>query len=446
MRMQTSLKELGQRFRDGSLSPESFALTCLAAIEERNPALGCFFHVTEAIALAEARQATADFAAGIDRGPLQGIPYAVADVIDVAGVPTTCGSRLMVDHIPDTNSHIVEQLRKAGAVLLGKLSVFEFAVGSPGLDSLFSPARNPCDVSRSPGASAAGAAVAAGLLPFAVVPDTGGAARGSAALCGVVGLKPSFGLISCDGIFPVAASLDHCGIVGSSAADVATVMHTVIPYRQKSATADRPSSKPVTGLTIGVAAATADTQAVMQSAVQHAASKFQAHGASIKSIAIDYFDRLFAAGQIVYAVECLAVHREALKHQPDQFARNTRSRIIVGAFLSADDYAKAKRLANSLSQRFDDEVMSGCDIFLCPASGGPAPLIEASPYGVSGRSGVQTLPYNITGHPAISVPCGESAGLPLGLQMVGQRNGEIDLLLAAQSFAAMTPHSQRTGT
>lgn len=436
-----SLRELGRRFRDGSLSPEAHTRDCLAAIEQRNPTLGCFFRVTAKTALADARKMAADFAAGIDHGPLQGVPYAVADVIDVAGVPTTCGSRLMADHVAQTTADAVERLRSAGAVLLGKTATFEFAVGGPGEDSLFPPARNPHDLSRIAGAVGGGAAVAAGLAAFAIAPDTGGAVRGSAALCGVAGLKPTMNLVSCDGVFPAARSLDHVGIMANSTDDIALVLAALA--QDDGAEPARRGASATGGLAVGVLSGPAGVHPAMEAALDRAGAAFAAMGARVSTITIDYLERLLTAGQVIYAAECFAIHRDALRRHPNHFGRNTRHRVIVGAFLDADDHARARHVADLLTRRFDDEVMSSCDILLSPAAAGPAPLLAASAYGVAGRSGAQTLPFNITGHPAISVPYGRADGLPLGVQLTGRRFDEASVLSAAEALTNINATSAR---
>lgn len=439
--MMNSLRELGRHFRDGSLSPEAHTRHCLAAIDQRNPTLGCFFHVTVEMALAEARKAATEFAAGIDRGPLQGIPYGVADVIDVAGVPTTCGSRLMADHVPDTTAEAVERLRAAGAVLLGKTATFEFAIGGPGEDSLFPPARNPWNPSRAAGAVGGGCAVAAGLAAFAVAPDTGGAVRGSAALCGVAGLKPTIDCVSCAGVFPTAPSLDHVGIIAESADDIALVWPVMA--RDGEATSTRRSALPPTGLAVGILSGLPGIQPAMEAALRRAASAFEAMGARIRPVTIEYLEGLLIASQVVYAAECFAIHRHTLRDRPARFGRNTRHRIIVGAFLDPDDYARARQAAERLTRRLDDEVMSSFNILLSPAAVGPAPPLGASAYGVAGRSGAQTLPFNITGHPAISIPCGYADGLPLGVQLTGRRFDEAGVLAAAAALTTINPIAQR---
>ena len=433
--MTLSLRELGRRYRDGSLSPEAHVRECLAAIEQRNPALGCFFRGMPETALGDARKAAAGFAAGIDRGPLQGIPYAVADVIDVAGVATTCGSRLMADHVAERTADAVERLRDAGAVLLGKTATFEFAVGSPGEDSLFPPARNPSDLSRIAGAVGGGAAVAAGLAAFALAPDTGGAVRGSAALCGVTGLKPTMGLVSCDGVFPTAKSLDHIGIIAGSADDIGLVLPLLAQERRAASPPRRTSG--VSGLAVGILAGQSGLHPAMEAALDRAASALDSAGARVKPIAIDYLERLLTAAQVIYAAECFAIHRDALRRHPDRFGRNTRHRVIAGAFLDGADEERARDIADLLRRRFDDEVMSSCEILLCPAAAGPAPRLDASAYGVAGRSGAQTLPFNLTGHPAISVPFGRVEGLPLGLQLIGRHFDEAGVLAAADALIAI---------
>jgi aspartyl-tRNA(Asn)/glutamyl-tRNA(Gln) amidotransferase subunit A len=436
--MTISLREIGRAFRDGTLSPDVLTRNCLDAIEARNPSLGCFFRVMAGPALAAATKAAADFAAGIDRGPLQGIPYTIADVIDVNGVPTTCGSQLMAERVPDRTAEVVGRLHASGAVLLGKDAVFEFAVGSPGPDALFPPARNPWNETRTAGAVGGGAAVAAGLCAFAIAPDTGGAVRGSAALCGAAGLKPTRDAVSRKGVFPVASSLDHVGIIAASADDIAVVMPVVAQhYRPRSCASD------LRGLTIGVLSGLSGIHPAMETALDRAASAFEMLGAQIKPISISYLERLLVAGRVIYATECFAVHRDALRSNPDRFGSSTRHRILIGAFLDGDDYARARDLADSLTRRFDDEVMSSCDILLSPAAAGPAGAMESSAYGVAGRSGAQTLLFNITGHPAISVPYGSCEGLPLGLQLAGRQSEDGLLLAAADALASVGSTSQR---
>jgi aspartyl-tRNA(Asn)/glutamyl-tRNA(Gln) amidotransferase subunit A len=440
--MSLSLHDLGRRFRDGSLAPGTVVQGCLARIAELDTSLGCFFQVMGEMAIADARKADTDFASRIDRGPLQGIPFAVADVIDVAGLPTTCGSRLTGNEVADTTAPVVQRLRDAGAILLGKISIFEFGVGSPGEDSRYPQTRNPHDQKRAAGATGAGAAVATGMVPFAIAPDTGGAARGSAALCGVAGLKPSIGLVSCQGIFPVARSLDHCGVIAQSAEDIAVILPILMETANAPPSPHRsaPTADALRGLKVSVATEDSSTHAGMKSALARAATISADHGASLTVVSIDYLEQIFAAGQIILATECFAVHRRTLLEHPELYGRGTRHRMIVGAFLEPADYAKAQHTAERLAKRFDEEIMARCDVLLWPAANGPAPLIEDSPYGVAGRSGAYTLAFNVTGHPAISVPCGCSDGLPLGMQMVGQRLADVDLLFAARAFADATAH------
>jgi aspartyl-tRNA(Asn)/glutamyl-tRNA(Gln) amidotransferase subunit A len=435
--MTVSLRELGVAFRNGSLSPEIHTRNCLDAIATANPRLGCFFSIMAGAALAEATKAAADFAAGIDRGPLQGIPYTVADVIDVDGFQTTCGSRLMADHVANTTADVVKRLRSSGAVLLGKSAVFEFGVGSPGADSLFPAARNPWNAARTAGAVGGGGAVAAGLCAFAIAPDTGGAVRGSAALCGTAGLKPTRNAVSCEGVFPAAPSLDHVGIIAASADDIGFVMPVVAQGYQP-----RPCTSDLDGLRVGVLSGLPAIHPAMEQALHRAASAFAALGAQTRQISISYLERLLVAGRVIYASECFAIHRDALRSDPDRFGRGTRHRIIMGAFLDRGDDAQARELADGLTRRFDDEVMSSCDILLSPAAAGPAGPLENSEYGAAGRSGAQTLLFNITGHPAISIPYNSCEGLPLGLQLAARRSDDGLLLAAAGALARVGSTSQ----
>lgn len=439
-----SIGDIGRRFRRGLLSPETLVREQIGAIEKLNPSLGCFFTIRTETALAEARVAAENLAAGNDCGPLYGISYAVVDMIDVTGTPTTCGSQLRADRIAEHNADVVEALQRAGAVCLGKAAVFELGLGSPGTDAVYAPARNPHDTSRLAGATGGGAVVATGLAQFVLSPDTGGAVRGSAALCGVVGFKPSFGLISRRGIVPLANSLDHCGVIAPSVSDVAIVMDVLAVDSVHSHIESEPPSDVTSRLSIGLLCGMPGIQRPMRRAVENVATLLNDHGARIKMLEIDYLDQLFSAAQIIYATECFALYRQELLVQPHCIGSNTRARLIVGAFLDSDDYARALQLADRLTQRFNDEIMSGCDIVLSPAAAGIAPHFDASAYGNAGKSGAQTLPFNLTGHPAISVPCGTASGLPLGLQIIGRHGADGDLLKAAHAITQLQSSIQWT--
>lgn len=192
----------------------------------------------------------------------------------------------------------------------------------------------------------------------------------------------------------------------------------------------------VNGLTVGILAAQPGLHPAMEAALGRAASAFEAAGARVRYVAIDYLERLLIAAQVIYAAECLAIHRDELRHHPDRFGRNTRHRVIVGAFLDAADERRARHIADLLRRRFDEEVMASCEILLCPAAAGPAPRLDASAYGMAGRSGAQTLPFNLTGHPAVSLPFGSVDGLPLGLQLVARHFNDAGLLAAADALVA----------
>jgi aspartyl-tRNA(Asn)/glutamyl-tRNA(Gln) amidotransferase subunit A len=430
-----SIAEFGRRFRDGSLTVSEWTQQCLNATARANAVLNFMFRVTDDLALSAAKTADRKLSSGVDLGPLHGIPYVVADVIDVAGVPTTCGSRSMADHVTSQSAAIVERLDALGAIMLGKASIFEFALGSPGDDSLFPPSLNPWDPSRIAGATGGAAAILAGLASFAITPDTGGAARGSAAVCGVVGLKPTFGAISCEGIHPAAASLDHCGLIALNAGDMALLSPLLIKGDGLS-THDK---LPIDGLSVGIVSGSQPLQSDMANALQSGASALQHAGAKIAPVPDTLLQEILPAAHTIYASESFAIYAGRMKAHPEQIGRNTRERLVAGAFITADMERGARTMARAITSRLDREIFADHDLLLLPAAAGPAPKLDLSPYGVVGRSGMQTLPFNVTGHPAVSVPVGLSNGLPLGIQIVGRRNQEQTVLSAAQALAHLSP-------
>jgi aspartyl-tRNA(Asn)/glutamyl-tRNA(Gln) amidotransferase subunit A len=436
-----SIRDIGRRFRDGSLSPLALVERLIARIAKHDKAIVSFHLVMEGAALAAAAKAEAELAAGRDRGPLHGIPYAVVDMIDVAGVPTRCGSRLTSGHIARESADVVNRFTQAGAVIVGKAATFEFATGGQGDGSLFPPTRNPWDLSRSPGANGAGAAIAAQFVPLAIGLDTGGAVRGSAALCGMVGLKPTFGLLSRQGVFPLSQSFDHVGLLAADVDGIAIGLAAADsrspPPRVdgRSGYASPNLTQGVRDLTIGVVAGLPDLDASVTSAIEAAAAVLGAMGARITAVRLECYDELLAMGHTIYAAECYEIHEKDLRERPQLYGRLARERILLGASVRGSDYQRAKEARQRLTAFIDRDLFSGCDLLLMPSSPTSAPKLDAARYGAAPRIGAMTLPFNVTGHPALSIRCGTSRdGLPFGMQIVAASFKEATILRAAKAY------------
>jgi aspartyl-tRNA(Asn)/glutamyl-tRNA(Gln) amidotransferase subunit A len=425
-----SIAELGRRFRDGSLRPSAWARSRLNAIARLNPKLRCIFRATSDLALAEAHAADRDLEQGIDRGFLHGIPYVVADVIDVAGEPTTCGSVSMADFIATRDATVITRLRACGAVLLGKSSIFEFALGSPVEDSEFPAARNPWDLSRIAGATGGGAAVITGLASFAITPDTGGAARASAALCGVAGFKPTFAAISCEGFHQAAPSLDHCGLIAGSASEISGAFNLLAEEKTKSLLLG------LKGLRVGVVSGMPGLHPDAVQAIVRAVQFLKECGVVVATIDSALLDEILPIAHTIYAKESFDLYRERLRRSPNKLGQATRDRLVAGIFVTTDVKKRAVQVAHDLTARVDKELFGKHDLLILPSAAGAAPVFQASPYGAVGRSGAQTLPFNLTGNPAASAPCGFSNGLPVGVQIAGRHGEDLTVLTAAEAITS----------
>jgi len=309
----------------------------LERVHRLDPVLRSFLTVTEARALADADRADRELSRGRVRGPLHGIPYALKDIFDVVGIPTTCNSALTLHRVPDVDAAVEERLREGGGVLLGKLNTHEFALGGPSNDLPFPPARNPWHLDHFTGASSSGSgvAVAAGLVPVSIGSDTSGSIRGPAAHCGVAGLKPTYGLVSRRGAFPLSYALDHCGPFGRTVGDLALALDVVAghdPLDPGSVRAARPAASYATGLDGGVAGlrvgyarelfdrvGLADRE--VGAAVDDAAMRLAALGAHVDQVTLPDFERFNACGRVLLAAEAYAVHEHDLRRRPEAFGQ-----------------------------------------------------------------------------------------------------------------------------
>lgn len=434
-----SIAEAGAALRSGALTSSSLTEHALARVDALNPKINAFVTVTAERARADAAAADADFARGVDRGPLQGIPYGLKDIYDTAGIRTACHSKLRLDHVPQKDSAVAEKFAAQGAVLLGKLTTNEFALGNPDPDAPFPAALNPWNLDHSPGGSSSGsgAAVAAGLVRLAMGSDTGASIRGPASFCGVVGIKPTFGLVSRRGVFPLSPSLDHCGPLTKSVEDAAIVMEALAghdPHDPASANVPAPPFRAglnagVTGLRIGVPrhfyrgakGLSAETYAAIDCSLQ----KLRDLGAVVSDIALPDYATFTACGRVIMYTEAFAVHEKDFRTRPRDFGFSTYMRMIMGAFTTGADMVQASRLRRELTEAVNRQFRN-YDAIVTATALGPAPKMNLpGDWSMPSDSPMQCIPFNVTGHPAMAVPAGfSSSGLPLALQIVAKHFDE----------------------
>jgi len=436
-----TIAELARALKTGELTASRITDGCLATIERRNSALNTFITVLADSARAQARQADVEIAAGRYRGPLHGIPISIKDIIDVGGVPTTAASRVRAAHVADADSTVVRRLREAGAVLVGKNNLHEFALGTTNEDSAYGPARHPLDENRSPGGSSGGsaAAVAAGMAYASIGTDTGGSVRIPASLCGLVGLKPSLGELPTDGVVPLSATLDHVGPLCRSVAD-ARILYEVLGDE---AVRPAPRAGRTRAIRLGVLRGyfTRLLDAEVASSFESACARLQKAGVELCDRTVPHADDIQAIYVHIALSEGAAYHGPMLDRRPHDYTVNVRLRLEMGRYILGEDYLRALR-GRDVLQAEVDRALNDCDALLLPTLPVPAPRlgVETVQIGET-RESVRTVMlrltqlFNITGHPAITVPCGQTAeGLAIGAQIVGARQGTRLLLDVAETL------------
>jgi aspartyl-tRNA(Asn)/glutamyl-tRNA(Gln) amidotransferase subunit A len=442
-----SLCEAGRSVRDGRVSPVALTQACLARIKELDSTLHAFITVTAESALEEARRAEAEVRSGRWRGLLHGIPIALKDLVDVAGVPTTAASRLFSDRRPDEDAELVRRLRDAGAVLIGKTNLHEFAYGGSSVISTHGPVHNPRAPERTPGGSSGGsaAAVAAGMCYAAIGTDTGGSIRQPAALCGIVGLKPSYGLVSVRGVVPLSWTLDHAGPMARAVADAAAVLTAIAGYDPRDINSHRfPATdyvaaldRDVRSLRLGIARTHffESLDAEIQARIDQAIAQLErmTSGKCEVPVPID-------TDRAVHAAEAWTYHREFVERTPELYHPETLRRIQSGADIAASHYIQARQRVQSL-RRDSSELFRMADVLVTPTVPTTPPKISellADLDQLRPRELVllrNTRPFNVLGLPTITVPCGcTSAGLPVGLQLAAARGAEATLLALAHAY------------
>ncbi|AIJ24844.1 amidase [Amycolatopsis methanolica] len=411
---------LAADLRAGRLTPRDLVETALAELARWEPVINAFVTVDEAGARAAADQAGRELAAGVDRGPLHGVPVAVKDVIDVRGLPTTAGSRQFAGHVAAADADCVRRLRTAGAIVLGKTATHEIAFGPTGDRAANGPARNPYDPDRMTGGSSSGsaAAVAAGVVPLALGTDTGGSVRIPAACCGIVGLKPTHGALSTHGVLPLAPSLDTVGPLARTAAD-ARLLWTIMSGTEHRGTTPRAAWLPP------------DT---IHPTAPDVTATVREHLRGLDEVVVPQAEALRTAYVAIQGSEAYAVHAERLTDRPDRFGDEVRDRLRAGGEVRGWEYVRARELRDRVRGEVLD-LLREHGILALPTTPLPAPPIDDRTSDVGDvRAALLSLtsPWSVLGLPALSVPAGLAGELPVGLQLVGPPGSEHDLLTIAE--------------
>jgi Asp-tRNA(Asn)/Glu-tRNA(Gln) amidotransferase A subunit family amidase len=444
------LPAVARQLRDGTTDPVGLTERTLAAIEASQPALNAFVTIS-ADALREAAVARDELAGGLDRGPLHGIPVAVKDIVDTAGLKTTMGARHFADHVPAHDAEVVTRLRRAGAVVVGKTTTHQYAFGPTGDRAANGPCGNPHDPARMSGGSSAGsgAAVGAGLVPLAVGTDTGGSVRIPAALCGTVGIRPSLGAVPTDGVFPLAWSLDTVGVL---AGDVAT---TALGWQVLAGRTDEPPHAliAVRGLRVGLVRdpwfeRLADP---VRDHLAELLARLEAAGATLVPAPFPEAEELRGVYADVQSAEAVAIHHDRMESAADLFDPEVLQRLQAAAAVPAYRYVRAsRRLAEVRAEA--GRRLDGLDVLLVPTVPVVAPPIGLRDGDIGGgwtspRDALLAFcaPFSVLGLPAVSLPM-PTGGLPVGVQLVGAPDGDARLLAIAAAVEELQLSSGGGGT
>jgi aspartyl-tRNA(Asn)/glutamyl-tRNA(Gln) amidotransferase subunit A len=459
-----TIREAATLLQKREISPVELIEATLARIDRLQPTLNAFITVMHGAARRDARRAEAEIARGRYRGPLHGIPVSLKDLYCTRGVRTTAGSRVLADFVPTRDSTVTAKLRRAGAIIVGKNNLHEFAPGSTNDNAHWGTCRNPWSLDRIPGGSSGGsaAAVAASLGMVSMGSDTAGSIRIPASLCGVTGLKPTFGRVSCHGVVALACSLDTVGPLARTAEDCALVLEAIAGHDPKDpasirAPVDRYSEAlkgDLAGLRVGVPREhfweTASTE--VADLVRNGIRVLERLGATVREVSIPLAGVSTYAANVITRSESAAYHEHWLRTRGADYSPEVRHRLETGFYFSAVDYIKAQQIRTLLRRQLDG-VMREVDLVVTPTTPIPAPPIAGGePLGAPGTAQeailmlvTLTRPHNMAGFPAISVPCGFTAdGLPVGMQLGGRALGEAAVLRAAHAFQQATDwHARR---
>ncbi len=451
------IAEAASLIRERRLSPVEYVGALYARSDALDATLHAYIHPTREIALRAATAAEAEIVAGAYRGTLHGIPYGLKDIIDRAGVPTTAHSRLLQGNVPDADAAVTAKLTEAGCVLLGKMATHEFALGGPSFDLPWPPPRNPWNTDHFTGGSSSGsaAAVAAGFMPAALGTDTGGSVRGPASLCGLVGMKPTYGRVSRRGVLPLAFSLDTVGPLTRTVEDNALLLTAMAghdPGDPGSARAPVPDFAAdlragVRGLRVGVIRHfyTNDMEAdpEVSGAVEDAVGVLEGLGARVRELRLEPLELYAACSRTIIMSEAYAVHEKWLTERPGDYGASLRQRLLPGAFVRAVDYVHATRLRRRLVEHFND-AMGDLDVAVTVSSMDPPPPIEDAEEIARTYPRQARQPFNVVGVPALALPVGFTrSGLPLSMQVAGRAFDEATVYRTAYAYEQATGWTSR---
>ena len=452
-----SIAEASRWIASKELSPVDLTRAYLERIDSLDTKLHAYITVTADLAMSQARAAEKEITSQGPRSPMHGIPFALKDIYDTAGIATTGHSQLTRDRVPEANAACTERLLDAGGILLGKLATHEYATGGPSYDLPWPPANNPWLLDRFPGGSSsgAGAAVAAGLAPGAMGSDTGGSVRLPAAYCGLAGIKPTFGRVSKRGVLPLSWSLDNCGPLTWTVEDCAIMLQIIAGYDPlDSSSANYPVpdyraglEEGISGMRVGLVRHFYERDAIAEpsviDAMNAAVDVLQNLGAEVVEVELPSLDLFQACNRIITMAEAFAIHEHSLIHRPEDYGAVTRYRILPGAMVSAADYLAALRQQRECVEQ-TLAVLNGVDVLLTATTFGPAPVQAAMRAEANFARPPLTNPFNLTQLPAITICNGYSEeGLPLAMQIAGRRFDEATCFKVARAYEHATPWRDR---
>jgi aspartyl-tRNA(Asn)/glutamyl-tRNA(Gln) amidotransferase subunit A len=457
--------EIAAAIRDKRLSATQYLEYVLNRIEQHDPALNSVITLNADAALTAAHEADQAVSNGAVLGPLHGVPFGLKDIIDAADLPTTAHSRIYANNIPIEDAAVTTHLKQSGAILVAKLATHEFAFGGPSFDLPWPPARNPWDTRMFTGGSSSGsgAAIAAGFMPLALGTDTGGSVRNPASLCGIVGMKATYGRVSRRGVVPLAFSLDHVGPMTRTVSDNAALLQVIsgydprdpasaqVPVPDYLSAVERGRTQGIKGMRIGVIRHFFEKDMVADSRVVNAINA-SLHvladlGANITDVETQSLQTFSNVNRIILLSEAYAVHQYWLQSRPQDYAAMTREKLLPGAFIRAVDYVQALRNRPLFTAEIDT-LLNNADVLVTASSMDPPfpiddPEAVARCYPRSARP-----PFNLTGHPALSLPIGftepddDVPVLPLGLQVIGRHFDEASIYRVASAYEQATNWSE----
>jgi len=452
-----TIAELNRAYERRELSPVEVTRALLDRVAAHDAKLNSFIRVTEDLAMAEAKEAERELMAGSRRGPMHGIPYGLKDIVETAGIPTTGHSKLRQHHVPKADAEIVRRLKDGGGILLGKLATWEFALGGPSWDLPWPPARNPWDRDRLPGGSSSGpgAAVAAGFMPAAIGTDTGGSVRGPAAFCGVAGLKPTYGRVSRRGVFPNTFTMDHCGPMTRSVEDVSLMLQVIAGYdAQDPGSEDCPVPDyraaldgGVKGMRLGLVEGWhegAGAHPDLGRAIEAAVAVLERLGATVKPVKLSSLRDYTDCKTTISSVELYSIHEPDLRARPQDFGRILRNRVLPGALIRGEDYLAALRWRTALAKE-QAAALKQIDAFITAAARTIADKADPSQPDRHVSTPSITMPFSVSGVPALAIPCGFSRaeGMPLSLQIAAGPMQEPVVLRVAHAYQQATEWHRR---